>query len=120
MTELMLCLLLLCSFCGVGLGVVAVEYLDDVQAREAVYMKYGICVQIWGFILLCLLYMGYGNDLFVALMPMLALGGAGLFMLGVVAVMRQMPKAGAVFCVLSAGVQVCVVTFLVLSASMLS
>jgi hypothetical protein len=114
--EILLTLLLISSICAVGLGIVAMEYMEDVQAREAAYMKYGVCIQIWGFLALCLLHFQYGGDIFLHLMPMFALMGAGVFMLGAVSVLKAMPKARVAFGVLVCGIQLCVVTFLAITA----
>jgi hypothetical protein len=115
-SELMLSLLLISSICAVGLGIVAMEYLEDVQAREAGYMKYGVCIQIWGFLALCFLHFQYGGDIFLHLMPMFALIGAGIFMLGAVSVVKAMKRARMAFGVLAVGIQLCVVTFLAITA----
>jgi len=115
----MLTLLLISSVCAVGLGIVAMEYLEDVEAREASFMKYGVCVQVWGFLALCLMYFEYSMEVFLHLMPMFALIGAGIFMLGAVSVLRAMPKAKITFGVLAVGIQACVVSFLAITTSLL-
>lgn len=115
----MLTVLLVSSICAVGMGIVAMEYLDDVQAREAAYMKYGVCVQIWGFMGLFFLYFQYAQEIFLQLIPMFALAGAGLFMLGAMSVLKAMPRAKVAFGVLSVGIQACVVTFLSITTFLL-
>lgn len=110
--ELLLTMLLISSVCAVGMGIVAMEYLDDVHAREAAYMKYGVCVQIWGFMALFFLHFQYAQEIFIDLIPMTALSGAGIFLLGALSVLKAMPRARIAFGCLAVGIQVCVVTFL--------
>lgn len=118
-SEVILALLLISSVCAVGLGIVAMEYLDGVEAREAAFMKYGVCVQVWGFLALCLCYFKYENEVFLHMMPMFALIGAGIFMLGAISVVRAMTQARWVFGILTVGIQACVVTFLAITTSLL-
>ena len=114
--EVMLTLLLISSICAVGLGIVAMEYMEDVHANEAPYMKYGVCVQIWGFLALCLLYFEYGFEIYLHLMPMFALIGGGVFMLGALSVIKAMPRARWPFGILAVGIQICVITFLAITS----
>jgi hypothetical protein len=117
--ELMLTLLLVSSVCAVGMGIVAMEYLDEVRAREASYMKYGVCVQIWGFMALFFLHFQYAQEIFVWLIPMFALAGGGIFMLGAISVLKAMPRARVAFACLTVGIQICVVTFLSMTTFLL-
>jgi hypothetical protein len=111
--ELMLTLLLVSSVCAAGMAIVALEYMENVTAREASLMKYGICMQIWSFMILCVLHFEFpSQEMFMNLMPVMTLAGAGIFMLGAISVTKAMEKAKAVFAALAAGIQVCVVTFL--------
>ena len=117
MAEVLLTLLLISSVCAAGLAIVALEYLENVTARESSLMKYGICIQIWSFMVLCVLHFEFQNDdIFLHLMPMFTLIGAGIFMLGAISVAKSMPRAKATFAVLAAGIQACVVTFLGITA----
>jgi hypothetical protein len=117
--EIMLTLLLLSSVCAVGLAIVAMEYMENITAREASFMKYGVCIQIWSFMVLCLLRLQYQSyDVFLDLMPVLTLIGAGVFMLGAISVVKAMVKARTVFAALAFGIQVCVVSFLVITTCM--
>jgi hypothetical protein len=115
----MLTLLLVSSICAVGMGIVAMEYLDEVHAREASYMKYGVCVQIWGFMALFFLHFQYANELFIDFIPMLALLGGGIFMLGAISVIKAMPRARVAFGFLTVGIQICVITFLSMTTFLL-
>ncbi len=118
-SDIMLSLLLFSSICGIGLAIIAVEYLDNVNAREASLMKYGVCIQIWGFMALCVLRIEYQQvDMLIFMMPMLGLVGAGIFMLGAISVAKAMAQSRLIFATLAFGIQMCVVAFLVISASL--
>jgi hypothetical protein len=55
------------------MAIVAIEYMEHIAARESVFMKYGVCIQMFGFVALCLLRLQYQNiDLLLDFMPMLA------------------------------------------------
>ena len=111
--ELMLTLLLVSSVCAAGMAIVALEYMENVTAREASLMKYGICIQIWSFMILCVLHFEFpSQEMFMNLMPVMTLVGAGIFMLGAISVTKAMAKAKAVFAALAVGIQGCVITFL--------
>jgi len=109
----MLTLLLISSVCAAGMAIVALEYMENVTAREASLMKYGICIQIWSFMILCLFHFEFpAQELFIQMMPVFTLIGGGIFMLGAISVTKAMQRAKAVFAALAAGIQVCVITFL--------
>ncbi|HYF51162.1 MAG TPA: hypothetical protein VEJ63_17235 [Planctomycetota bacterium] len=111
--ELMLTLLLISSVCAAGMAIVALEYMENVTARESSLMKYGVCIQIWSFMVLCVLHFEFPTqDFFIHLMPVFTLIGAGVFMLGAISVTKAMERAKAMFAALAAGIQVCVITFL--------
>ena len=117
--EIMLTLLLLSSVCAVGLAIVAMEYMENITAREASFMKYGVCIQVWSFMLLCVMRLHYPHsDVLLDLMPVLALIGAGVFMLGAISVVKAMAQARTVFAALAIGIQVCVVSFLIITTCM--
>ena len=117
--DLMLSILLISSICAVGLATVAMEYLENVEAREAHYMKYGVCIQVWASMALCVLHYVFADDILLMFMPISALIGAGIFMLGALSVTKAMKRAKAIFAVLAIGIQLCVVTFLAITACLL-
>src|SRR5689334_19112296 len=100
--ELMLTLLLISSVCAAGMAIVALEYMENVTAREASLMKYGICMQIWSFMILCVLHFEFpSQEMIMNLMPVMTLAGAGVFMLGAISVTKAMEKAKAIFAALA-------------------
>ena len=109
--ELLMLSLVFGSVCGLGMGIIATVCLDGLDVKEAEYMKYGVCIQIWGFLFLCLLHIGFGEDIFLLMMPMFTLLGAGIFMLGAISVIKAMKYARVSFAIMSVGIQACVVLF---------
>jgi hypothetical protein len=118
--DAMLALLLISSGCAVGLAIIAMEYMDEVVASEAGLMKYGVIVQIWATMALCIIRFEFpGSEFFLHLMPILALLGFGIFMLGALSVFKAMARARYLFLVLASGVQLCVLAFITCTAMML-
>jgi len=102
-----------------ALAIIAMEHMEDLVVRDATFMKYGVYLQIAGFLTLCLLHLVWqSQEMFLAFVPACSLIGAGLFMLGVVSVVKAMHKARTAFVVLAIGVQSCVVCFLAITTCM--
>jgi hypothetical protein len=114
--EQLLSCLFISSVSAPGLAIIAMDYMKDLVVRDAVFMKYGVYLQIACFLTLCLPHLVWqSQEIFLAFMPACFLIGAGLFMLGVVSVVKAMQKARAVFVILAIGIQSCVVSFLTIT-----
>jgi hypothetical protein len=119
-SELLLSLLLISSVCAVGLAIVAIEYMEGLSVREAALMKYGVYLQLASSSILAGLHLEYrAEEMFLILMPVFALVGAGIFMLGAIAVAKAMQRARVIFGALAFGIQVCVVAFLTITSLLL-
>ncbi|HEY3321874.1 MAG TPA: hypothetical protein VGP72_15505 [Planctomycetota bacterium] len=118
--DMMLTLLLLSSMCAVGMGVVATQYLDDVEVPEAAYMKYGVCIQIWGFIALALAYLISKNDVYLHFLITMTLAGAAIYCLGALTVVKAMRRARVAFASLALAIEACLVVFAIATTFMLT
>lgn len=117
---ILLTALLVSSILAVGLGIVVMEYFDGVEVPpDAPLMKYGLCVQVWGFIISFFIYSKLGHEIIVPMTVMTSLMGAGLFVLGSISVARVLsPHRKVAFWFLTLGIQFCVCTFFLLTTTM--
>lgn len=118
--DLLLSLLFIAGACTAALAVVTLEYLPNRRAHAANLMKHGVFFQIACLVVLGLLRLQWRElDMLLNFIPVLALAGAGMFMLGALNVAKLMTQARTAFTLLSIVLQLCIVAFFTITSCLI-